>query len=142
MGTTPKGIRYPESTAAVRDGAAAMQTLATDVDSRFLVIESTTGSQFAKARVICRTIAVTTNQFGQGNVPYGGTPLSKIYYLGVTIVNTTAPTTTDLRVFTLYSWGTGTEPAGPTATFVCRQQQGSLVVNTAMNVAVLLIGVE
>lgn len=142
MGTTPKGIRYPDSTAFVRDGAGAMGTLAGDVDARFPVIESTTGAQMSKVRLISRTIAVTTNQFGQATIPYGGTPLAKIYYMGVTVVNTTAPSQADLRVFTFYSWGTGTEPAGPNPTFVCRQQAGGLVVNTAMNVAVFVIGVE
>lgn len=143
MGTTPKGIRYPDSTAFVRDGATAMQTLATDVDSRLMMFESTSGARpIVGGRVITRTVSITLNQFGQGTIPYGNERFTAIQYVGVTRLITTVPATDNVYTFSWYTptlQGGVTVP-GPDPIFVVRNAAGGLLTNTAISVGVMVIG--
>jgi hypothetical protein len=142
MGTTPKGIRYPEPTAPVRNGAADMATLSGDVDTRLTLVESTTGSRIVGARIITRTVNIALNQFGQGSIPYVGTPLANIWFATVTRVVAAVPGTDTSFFVALYTSGSPPNVPGPSAVIVVRNGSGALIVNTTVSVAVLLIGSE
>jgi hypothetical protein len=98
MGTTAHGLPWPEPTAPVRDGSAAIRALAEALENRGGGLDVQAG----------QTI-VTTNQFGQFRI----TPVRAIFSSFPTVMYTDgSASTSDFAIFGAEYIGVGTQVGG------------------------------